>query len=496
MFWQNLKGYLANYFRFKGKATRQQFWHPFLAIIVLQLFLAWFVPDRYYVAFYLLTFIPTMTLTARRLHDASLSWRWLVLIYLLRLPFSACLLYFTLFNDHSYFDFTVIFGLWLITYLPLALVGCLPRKDPISKKEANRYLMFASLVADINLLGLVGLSLIYAVQDKKLVVWYYYTLITLLVILLIGLVCYVCHKYRVFFQNVKEISNRRRIALKLVLFFNLLVYLIAWGFYGSAIIKRLNEINSVSHSQVVITVQARLNHDYHQAGFKGKVIVKSKDISHDEAECNDDYIVPYVYQEKVNGRTYQVNGYVYADPVSLKYDKFINRKMEVYNFRGDAIGYEAITGQAPYFQPNVQKQFKYANKQFQKLVGKEQEAKPIYGGIVCARDSKAFKRIVKTVRNNRKQNKPINGFYNLNIKQLAKQGTVEFYLTLHQKNKWNDNQYIIIEKRLRKLRLKKLYDAKYNVYFDYGKANTPDDKLFTFKVKKGKVRQLKLKTSA
>ena len=189
---------------------------------------------------------------------------------------------------------------------------------------------------------------------------------------------------------------------------------------------------------------------------------------------------------------------MFADPVSLKYDPFINKKFETYNFRGDSIGYDAVTGKAPYFQPDVQKKFKETDEQFKKKLIKadEQTVKPLYGGLVVQKDTRAFKALIKTVKKNRKENKPVNGFYNLDIKALAKKGTIEFYSTFHQSHKWTPEQYLKIEHSLRKLRSKRLYDGKYNIYFEHGKASSPDSKIITFTIKKGKLQTAFLKTSA
>ena len=118
MFWRNLEAYVTHCFDFKGKITRSQFWHPFVVVILLQLLLACLVMTRYYLTVIGICLIPTFSLTVRRLRDASLSPKWLIMLYLLRLPFEAGVIYFSLFNDHSLFDYTVIFGFWLISYIP------------------------------------------------------------------------------------------------------------------------------------------------------------------------------------------------------------------------------------------------------------------------------------------------------------------------------------------------------------------------------------------
>ena len=73
-------------------------------------------------------------------------------------------------------------------------------------------------------------------------------------------------------------GKKLKICLKATIWLNLAVYIVSWVFYGSAIVRRINEINSVSHSQVVATVQKNLNRDYHKAGFAGTVVVNSSTI--------------------------------------------------------------------------------------------------------------------------------------------------------------------------------------------------------------------------
>ena len=495
MFWRNLEAYVTHCFDFKGKITRSQFWHPFVVVILFQLLLACLVMTRYYLIVTGICLIPTFSLTVRRLRDASLSPKWLIMLYLLRLPFEAGVIYFSLFNDHSLFDYTVIFGFWLISYIPFALVGRLSSKDKLTHRVADKYLTFASILMGVNLLGLAGLGAIYALQDKKLPSWYYYTIVTFLFVSLILLSIYILTKYSKLFAT-DDLGKKLKICLKTTIWLNLAVYMVSWVFYGSAIVRRINEINSISHSQVVATVQKNLNRDYHKAGFAGTVVVNSKGIKHDSIKCNDNYVVPYTYKEKIGKQTYKINGYVFADPVSLKYDPFINKEFETYNFRGDSIGYDAVTGKAPYFQPDVQKKFKEIDEQFKKKLIKadEQTVKPLYGGLVVQKDTRAFKALTKTVKENRKEHKPVNGFYNLDIKLLAKKGTIEFYSTFHQSHKWTPEQYLKIEHSLKKLRSKRLYDGKYNIYFEHGKASSPDSKIITFTIKKGKLQNTFLKT--
>jgi len=68
---------LKNYAVFEGRARRKEYWNFILVHILIILFLEWLLLARIsavpYVIYFLATFIPTIGVTIRRLHDVNKS---------------------------------------------------------------------------------------------------------------------------------------------------------------------------------------------------------------------------------------------------------------------------------------------------------------------------------------------------------------------------------------------------------------------------------------
>ena len=78
---------LKNYAVFEGRARRKEYWNFILVHILIILFLEWLLLARIsavpYVIYFLATFIPTIGVTIRRLHDVNKSgWFMWIPLYL------------------------------------------------------------------------------------------------------------------------------------------------------------------------------------------------------------------------------------------------------------------------------------------------------------------------------------------------------------------------------------------------------------------------------
>jgi uncharacterized membrane protein YhaH (DUF805 family) len=86
----------ANYATWRGRATRSEFWLFNLFFVLALFFLLVFLGrDGLFLtlAFYMLSIIPMISVTVRRLHDTNLSgwWYWICFV-----PFGALFLFFLL----------------------------------------------------------------------------------------------------------------------------------------------------------------------------------------------------------------------------------------------------------------------------------------------------------------------------------------------------------------------------------------------------------------
>jgi len=83
---KSFKSFFINYFNFKGKTTKNEFWYAFLTIVLLFSLLGFiFIETQINIDILFLCFIPflipTISLSVRRLHDINKSgWHYLLLI--------------------------------------------------------------------------------------------------------------------------------------------------------------------------------------------------------------------------------------------------------------------------------------------------------------------------------------------------------------------------------------------------------------------------------
>lgn len=90
---------VSNYVNFKGRARRREFWHFFLANFIAYLVLSVIEVEldiAYYLTAIFLTFIfiPSISVTVRRLHDIGKSGKW-AFLYLLLFIGGVMLMYYT-----------------------------------------------------------------------------------------------------------------------------------------------------------------------------------------------------------------------------------------------------------------------------------------------------------------------------------------------------------------------------------------------------------------
>src|SRR5574344_2605083 len=77
---------LKKYFTLKGVATRKQYWYFVFANLIISILFGFVVvaqvmPEIVYWIYAALIFIPTLTLTVRRLHDSGHSGWWIGIIF-------------------------------------------------------------------------------------------------------------------------------------------------------------------------------------------------------------------------------------------------------------------------------------------------------------------------------------------------------------------------------------------------------------------------------
>ena len=84
---QSIQTVLANYANFKGRARRSEYWWFFLFVnvtLVVLNFVAALITDVlivFFVVFGLTLLLPSLAVTARRLHDTNRSGRWMLLVF-------------------------------------------------------------------------------------------------------------------------------------------------------------------------------------------------------------------------------------------------------------------------------------------------------------------------------------------------------------------------------------------------------------------------------
>lgn len=150
-----IKNFWLKYCTFSGVASRREYWFPVLFVFLLELCLVmmfminnatlWLVCLGLLLILFFATFVPFLSLAARRLHDIGVSakWLWLLLIpggafllYLYFLPtaMAASILYPTPANDIYILRCEWAFRAFLILSVPMFLAFLLP-----SKLKNNRY---------------------------------------------------------------------------------------------------------------------------------------------------------------------------------------------------------------------------------------------------------------------------------------------------------------------------------------------------------------------
>jgi uncharacterized membrane protein YhaH (DUF805 family) len=71
--------FFQKYFNFEGRASREEFLYPLISYLILSL-VTYLLSETLFWIFYIITFLPWFSLTARRLHDTGRSGWWQLLV--------------------------------------------------------------------------------------------------------------------------------------------------------------------------------------------------------------------------------------------------------------------------------------------------------------------------------------------------------------------------------------------------------------------------------